>query len=110
VRYKNTKPLTSCHNNICLEQIYEQWCSTWKFKKGDESIKKKENINMQAKLIRRKDVIELTTLSRSTIDRREAEGKFPQRLSLGKNIVAWRYQDIMDWIDAQQPKNMGVVA
>ena len=65
---------------------------------------------MQPKLIRRKNVIEITSLSRSTIDRREAEGKFPQRLSLGKNIVAWRLQDIIDWIDAQQPKNGEVLA
>lgn len=65
---------------------------------------------MQPKLIRRKDVISMTSLSRSTIDRREAEGKFPQRLSLGKNIVAWRLQDIVEWIDAQQPKNGEVVA
>lgn len=65
---------------------------------------------MQPKLIRRKDVISMTSLSRSTIDRREAEGKFPPRLSLGKNLVAWRLQDIVDWIDAQQPKNMGAVA
>lgn len=65
---------------------------------------------MQPKLIRRKNVIEMTSLSRSTIDRREAEGKFPQRLSLGKNLVAWRLQDVIDWIDAQQPKNGEVVA
>lgn len=65
---------------------------------------------MQVKLIRRKNVVEMTTLSRSTIDRREAEGNFPQRLALGKNIVAWRLQDIIDWIDAQQPKNGEVVA
>lgn len=65
---------------------------------------------MQPKLIRRKDVISMTSLSRSTIDRREAEGNFPPRLSLGKNIVAWRLQDIVEWIDAQQPKNMGAVA
>lgn len=65
---------------------------------------------MQPKLIRRKNVIEMTSLSRSTIDRREAEGKFPQRLSLGKNLVAWRLQDVIDWIDAQQPKNIGAVA
>jgi prophage regulatory protein len=65
---------------------------------------------MQLKLIRRKDVIALTTLSRSTIDRREAEGNFPTRIALGKNIVAWRFEEVMAWIDAQQPKNMGAMA
>lgn len=65
---------------------------------------------MQKKLIRRKEVIAMTSLSRSTIDRREAEGNFPARIALGTNIVAWRFEEIIAWIDAQQPKCLGVLA
>ena len=38
-------------------------------------------------------VIEMTSFSKSTINRREKEGKFPQRIKWG-NIVFWSSQEI----------------
>jgi prophage regulatory protein len=37
-------------------------------------------------------------VSRSTIDRWEKAGKFPKRLHLGENVVAWAAEDIYKWL------------
>jgi len=49
------------------------------------------------KLLRIKQVIELTTLPKSTIYQRMKEGKFPRPLNLGGRDRAWRIEDILQW-------------
>ncbi|QJU56827.1 AlpA family phage regulatory protein [Sphingomonas sp. AP4-R1] len=48
--------------------------------------------------LRQEEVIARTTLSESTIRRRERAGTFPRRVMLGANSVAWYASDIDDWI------------
>ena len=56
------------------------------------------NLIMKPSFYTRKDVLSLTTLSRSTIDRLEAKGKFPKRIRLTPNRVVWLPIHIDKWI------------
>jgi prophage regulatory protein len=49
--------------------------------------------------IDRKRVIELTGISRSTIDRLEEAGKFPKRVKLTTRRIAWRAAEIIEWAE-----------
>lgn len=53
------------------------------------------------KLLRIKQVILATGLSRMTIYRLEQTGEFPRRRRLGRNSVAWLEEDIAAWIVAR---------
>jgi prophage regulatory protein len=48
-------------------------------------------------------VVDLTSLSKATVYRKVADGSFPAPLKIGKSRVAWREQDIADWV-ARQPR------
>lgn len=50
------------------------------------------------KLLSKKQVRELTTLSFAQIDRLEKAGRFPKRIKLGQSRVAWLATDIEEWI------------
>lgn len=50
---------------------------------------------------RRSQVLRITGLSRSSIQRRLDEGSFPAPLSLGGRSVGWRSIDVMSWLDQQ---------
>ncbi len=55
-------------------------------------------------IIKRKQVTEQTTLSRSSIYLFISQGKFPPPLSLGSRSVGWRQSDITAWIDSRKSK------
>ncbi|MFY3327250.1 helix-turn-helix transcriptional regulator [Vibrio fluvialis] len=50
------------------------------------------------KLMRLKEVMEMTGLSRSYVYQLMAEGDFPQSVSLGARAVAWVESEVQDWI------------
>lgn len=50
------------------------------------------------KIIRSKEVQEMTGLSRTTIWRLEREGKFPASVPLTASNVGWRLADVQVWI------------
>lgn len=50
------------------------------------------------KIIRLKQVIELTSLSRSSIYSFIKQGVFPKPINLGANSVGWIESEIIDWI------------
>lgn len=50
------------------------------------------------RLIRLKEVMQLTGLARSTIYKYLAEGLFPKPVSLGDRCVAWVEKEVHDWI------------
>ncbi|QBJ63534.1 AlpA family phage regulatory protein [Pseudoalteromonas sp. DL-6] len=54
---------------------------------------------MNNKILRTKEVIKLTGLSRSTIRRKERLGLFPKRKQLGLNSVGWLESDIKQWLE-----------
>ena len=53
------------------------------------------------RLLRRAEVQNLTTLSKTTLYAKIKAGEFPRPLSLGKQHVAWRASDVKAWIHAQ---------
>ncbi|PHQ84767.1 MAG: hypothetical protein COB65_04785 [Thalassobium sp.] len=53
---------------------------------------------MSERLIRRKEVMHLTGMAKSTMYRYIAEGRFPRPVSLGEHAVAWRLSDVEKWM------------
>ena len=51
------------------------------------------------KFIRRPQVENLTGLSRSTIYAMISDGSFPKQVKIGRRAVAWREDDIHDWMN-----------
>ena len=51
------------------------------------------------RIVRAKEVVEMTGLSRTTIWRMERYKSFPARVSLGKNSIGWKLSDIQKWVD-----------
>ena len=52
--------------------------------------------------LRLREVEELTGRSRSSIYRDEADGTFPMRRRLGARSVAWRSDEIEEWIQTRR--------
>ena len=50
------------------------------------------------RLIKLKEVIEKTSLGRSTIYELMTDGIFPKQVSLGAKSVAWLESEVDDWI------------
>ena len=48
---------------------------------------------------RLRDVMRITALSRSTVYRRVAEGRFPAPVHLGGKVSAWAWSALQDWIN-----------
>ena len=57
----------------------------------------------EPRLLRLQDVMEITSLSKSTIYRKEKSGKFPKRLNCGGNMIRWNSFDISKWIESLLP-------
>lgn len=75
-----------------LEYISDQTVSA--------KIGKPSNQPSTDRILRIKEVVEITGLSRSTIWRREQDenSDFPKRISLGVGSVGWRASDIEAWV------------
>lgn len=58
---------------------------------------------MSFKILRLKDVIEMTGLSRSTIYAEIAKDRFPKQVQLtGARSVGWHESSITNWISSRQ--------
>lgn len=55
-------------------------------------------------ILRLKDVIARTGLSRPTIYRWIKLGIFPAQVQLGPNSIGWRESDIQTWIASREPR------
>ena len=56
---------------------------------------------MRDRLLKRREVEEITGLSRSSIYRLMREGQFPRPVKVGPAAVRWRESDIMSWLDSR---------
>ena len=58
------------------------------------------------KILRVKDIVEMTGISRVTIWRMERRGEFPQRMQLSDSgrSVGWMESDIKDWMQSRKEK------
>lgn len=59
------------------------------------------------KLLSKKEVRAKVTYSFAHIDRLEHEGRFPKRVRLGEQRVAWVEQEIDEWIAAKVAQRDG---
>ena len=53
---------------------------------------------INSKLLKAKDVSELTSISRSHLHRLAREGKFPKPIKIGENRSAWLESEVQEWI------------
>lgn len=51
------------------------------------------------KLLRYEDMKRIFGISRSSLYRWEKEGDFPKRVQMGANSIAWKQEDVMEWIN-----------
>lgn len=56
------------------------------------------NTEQPNRLMRLKEVMHISGLSRASIYSFMEDGTFPQSVSLGARAIGWRYQDLQDWI------------
>ncbi|MEB8389263.1 AlpA family transcriptional regulator [Rhodobacteraceae bacterium KMM 6894] len=56
---------------------------------------------MNDRILRRKDVEELTGLSRSTIYRHVSAGTFPAPIKLTERLIGWRESAISSWMHSR---------
>jgi prophage regulatory protein len=59
---------------------------------------------MSERILRRKEVQQLTGLSCSTIYAFMKNNQFPKSLNLGGRMVGWKLSSIENWIEAQCAK------
>ena len=58
-----------------------------------------QNETALPRLINRKQVEEITSLSRSSIYLLMSEDRFPKPIQIGNKRVAWVSQEINEWVD-----------
>ena len=63
--------------------------------------RKMEAIGMEERLLRRREVEDITGLSRSTIYRMVKTGQFPPPVRVGPKAVRWRLSDIIAWLESR---------
>ena len=56
---------------------------------------------MDERLLRRRQVEELTAMSRSGIYRAMQDGDFPRPVRVGPAAVRWRQSDIVRWLESR---------
>jgi prophage regulatory protein len=60
------------------------------------------NQDTQVLVVRMSRLVEMIGLSRSTIWKLLSEGKFPNPIRLGSRSIAWRINDIEEWLQSRQ--------
>jgi prophage regulatory protein len=91
-RFKGTKNWTASHWGAYVRG-YESGKMLGGRKRGARAVDR---------LLDRAEVMRLLPLSRAQIDRLERAGKFPQRVRLGDNRVAYSRLELAQWIEARK--------
>ena len=61
-------------------------------------------VDIAQRFLRLKDVIRITSLSRSTIYRYVASGMFPKQIQIAPKIVVWIESDVQKWMSEKIQK------
>lgn len=56
---------------------------------------------MQERLLRHRQVEEITGMSRTSIYKMMQDGTFPRAVRIGPSAVRWRASDIAAWVDSR---------
>jgi prophage regulatory protein len=57
--------------------------------------------------LNKRQVIKIAGVSRSTIDRLERAGDFPERVTLSRRRVGWDLREVLAWDRARRSKRQG---
>lgn len=60
------------------------------------------------RILKTREVLKASGLSRTTLWRYERAGSFPRRLKLGPNRVGWRADEVEAWIESR-PRGLGAI-
>lgn len=55
-------------------------------------------------ILRPKDIMDITGLSRETINRMEKRGDFPPKIQLSKRSIGWLETDVKKWFKEKKTK------
>ena len=58
-------------------------------------------IALEEKFLRRREVVEITGLSYSSIYRQMPKGQFPRQVSVGPRAVRWRASEVYAWMKSR---------
>lgn len=67
--------------------------------------KEQEPMLFPDRLVREKERLFITSISRSRAWELEQEGKFPKRVQLGPRSVAWKLSELVAWVEAMGANN-----
>ena len=62
---------------------------------------------MSTTILRRRSVQAVTGLSRSGLYKKQAEGEFPQSISLGPRAVGWLEHEVQAWVASRIAASRG---
>ena len=64
--------------------------------------KGKTGTDVKVRIYRVKGLVELLSISRTTIWRMVKRGDFPQPICLGKRAKGWRREEIEEWVNSRE--------
>ena len=56
----------------------------------------------QYKIIKRKELLELVSMSKSTLYNQVAENRFPKPIKLANRSVGWLTSDVLEWFEQKK--------
>lgn len=56
---------------------------------------------VDVQLLRVRDIVRLTSLSRATLNRLVRAGDFPQAVRITQRVVVWRKRDVVNWLESR---------
>lgn len=59
-------------------------------------------LSFDDRLVKEAERKQITQVSRTQAWRLEREGKFPKRMKLSSNSIAWSYKELKDWVTSRQ--------
>jgi prophage regulatory protein len=90
-----------------LLPVMEQKSVVSKKKRGrppvaSPSLPANQSPSMPSRILRIREVIDLTGMSKSTLMRLQRSGDFPSRIRIGDKAVGWREREVLAWIQSRQ--------
>jgi prophage regulatory protein len=68
---------------------------------GEDAARPHAALNASHRIVRRREVEDITGLSRSSLYRLAAAGQFPRPIQLSARAVGWRASDVAAWLESR---------
>ena len=75
----------------------------WMVRVDEGAVRERGRImsGQENRILRLREVMRLTGLSKTTIYRRYRDGTFPRPLKLGPQSIGWRRGEILEWLESR---------